>query len=84
MTLATIVSLFFCYVVFHCCGPGVKTLGKAAYEAAFSHPQIEQGKTHSFNIFQLPQVQVSHFVPLKQSQVVYMDNYIFKDTFTIV
>ncbi|XP_048101972.1 cation channel sperm-associated auxiliary subunit gamma-like isoform X2 [Alosa alosa] len=42
MTLATIGVILFCYIVFHCCGPGLKTLGKAAYQAAKEQPHIER------------------------------------------
>ncbi|XP_062412348.1 cation channel sperm-associated auxiliary subunit gamma-like [Sardina pilchardus] len=41
MTLATIGMILFCYIVFHCCGPGLKTVGKAAYQAAKEQPHAE-------------------------------------------
>ncbi|XP_035635846.1 cation channel sperm-associated auxiliary subunit gamma-like isoform X1 [Oncorhynchus keta] len=33
MTLATIVGILFCFIVYNCCGPGLKNLLKAAYHA---------------------------------------------------
>ncbi|CAB1316597.1 unnamed protein product [Coregonus sp. 'balchen'] len=45
MTLATIVGILVCFIVYNCCGPGLKNLLKAAYQATKhkSHAEHEGG-----------------------------------------
>ncbi|XP_045080275.1 cation channel sperm-associated protein subunit gamma-like isoform X3 [Coregonus clupeaformis] len=52
MTLATIVGILVCFIVYNCCGPGLKNLLKAAYQATKHKSHAE----HESNVSLAPSI----------------------------
>ncbi|XP_063079668.1 cation channel sperm-associated auxiliary subunit gamma-like [Engraulis encrasicolus] len=49
ISLGIINGVLFCYVVFHCCGPGVKSIGQAALEAVRQQPEEEDEESDTYS-----------------------------------